>query len=340
MLSIVLETAIGLALIFYLMALVCSALTEAIANAMRKRAKYLLRGLRELLDDPGDTGTGPSIVAPVAPIVAEQALYSQALAANATTVPPTSAAADGASDPWTTAVMGHALVRPFKEARSTRQKTRNPSYLPARAFASVLVDLIVPDTDGETTLTAIRGHVAALDDSTPFKGALTSILKRTEGDVKAFVSALEEWYDDQMDRISGSYKRWSKRWLVVIAVVLVGAAGIDTLSIGRSLYEDAPLRAAVVAAAANESLCEQDESFDETRECVRSTLTELGSSNGLPLGWSEDSRPTTFIGWLLKALGLAITAAAAALGAPFWYDALNRLGSLRNTGPKPKPANA
>jgi len=33
---------------------------------------------------------------------------------------------------------------------------------------------------------------------------------------------------------------------------------------------------------------------------------------------------------------LAITAAAASLGAPFWFDVLNRLGSLRNVGNKPK----
>jgi hypothetical protein len=29
-------------------------------------------------------------------------------------------------------------------------------------------------------------------------------------------------------------------------------------------------------------------------------------------------------------------AAAACLGAPFWFDLLNRLGSLRNVGNKPK----
>jgi hypothetical protein len=34
--------------------------------------------------------------------------------------------------------------------------------------------------------------------------------------------------------------------------------------------------------------------------------------------------------------GLAITAAAASLGAPFWFDVLNRVGSLRNVGNKPK----
>jgi hypothetical protein len=41
--------------------------------------------------------------------------------------------------------------------------------------------------------------------------------------------------------------------------------------------------------------------------------------------------------WLSAALGLAFTAVAAAFGAPFWFDVLNRLGSLRNNGTKPQP---
>lgn len=344
MLSIAIETAIGLALVFYLMALVCSAMTEAIANALNKRAKYLLRGLREMLDDPAGTGTGSSDMSPVTRLTADQSAYDRALESNATTaapIPTTSDVAPAPSspswDPWTVALMGHPLIRPFKETRSSRQKSRNPSYLPARAFASALLDMIVPDAQGQTTLATVRTEVAALDDATPFKGALISLLKNTEEDVKEFMSSLEQWYDDQMDRISGSYKRWAKRWLIALALVLVSVAGIDAISIGRSLYEDAPLRAVVVAAASNETLCEQGESFEETRECVTDTLTELGASSGLPIGWTATTTPTTFSGWLLKVLGLAITAAAATLGAPFWYDALNRFGSMRNTGPKPKP---
>jgi hypothetical protein len=42
------------------------------------------------------------------------------------------------------------------------------------------------------------------------------------------------------------------------------------------------------------------------------------------------------LGWLSRILGLAITASAASLGPPFWFDVLNRVGSLRNVGNKPK----
>lgn len=42
--------------------------------------------------------------------------------------------------------------------------------------------------------------------------------------------------------------------------------------------------------------------------------------------------------WLVKLLGLAATTAAAAMGAPFWFGALNRLVNLRLTGNPPEPA--
>lgn len=40
----------------------------------------------------------------------------------------------------------------------------------------------------------------------------------------------------------------------------------------------------------------------------------------------------------LKALGWIITAAALSLGAPFWFDTLGKLASLRKAGPPPPKA--
>ena len=49
--SAVLNTVVGLVFLFYALALLCSGLVEMIANWVKKRAKYLLRGIRDLLDD-------------------------------------------------------------------------------------------------------------------------------------------------------------------------------------------------------------------------------------------------------------------------------------------------
>ena len=42
---------LGLGFLFYALALLCGGLVEMIANWVKKRAKYLLRGLQDLLED-------------------------------------------------------------------------------------------------------------------------------------------------------------------------------------------------------------------------------------------------------------------------------------------------
>jgi hypothetical protein len=42
--------------------------------------------------------------------------------------------------------------------------------------------------------------------------------------------------------------------------------------------------------------------------------------------------------WILKVLGLAFTAIAASLGAPFWFDLLNKFITVRSTGKAPEEA--
>lgn len=46
-----------------------------------------------------------------------------------------------------------------------------------------------------------------------------------------------------------------------------------------------------------------------------------------------------FSDWLLHALGWALTALAGALGAPYWFAALNKVMNIRGSGPKPKQAS-
>ena len=50
--SEILEVAVGLALLFLIVSLICTAAREGLEAIMRTRAMDLERGIRELLDDP------------------------------------------------------------------------------------------------------------------------------------------------------------------------------------------------------------------------------------------------------------------------------------------------
>jgi hypothetical protein len=45
-------------------------------------------------------------------------------------------------------------------------------------------------------------------------------------------------------------------------------------------------------------------------------------------------------GFWVMLLGWLVIAFAVSFGAPFWFDALSKLGSPRNSGTKPQPSQA
>jgi hypothetical protein len=231
-------------------------------------------------------------------------------------------------------VMGHALVQPFRHASSLGKPTRNPSYLPSSVFARTLVDLLTPPNSMEPSFTDLEEGVRALKNSPKLQQSLASILKSAKGDVESFISGLQAWFDRQMERVTGSYKRWAKRWVIILAIVVVGACNIDSIAIARSLYASGAVRAAVVQQASGQTFCSPDD-----RATCAAEARKLLEASALPLGWSAPNPGDGAWGWPLKVLGMLISVGAAALGAPFWYRLLDRVGTLRNTGRPPEPGS-
>ena len=77
--------------------------------------------------------------------------------------------------------------------------------------------------------------------------------------------------------------------------------------------------------------CLKDENSPECR--VARNLSQIRQL-GLPVGWdTNDTRtvPRTFWGWVTKVLGWLVTATAISLGAPLWFDLLNKIMVVRST---------
>jgi hypothetical protein len=74
-------------------------------------------------------------------------------------------------------------------------------------------------------------------------------------------------------------------------------------------------------------------SFLESTDKARAKLEEF------PIGWPDSGGGD--LGswyWLKKIFGLLISVLAVSLGAPFWFDVLDKLNSIRSSGIKPKAA--
>ena len=233
-----------------------------------------------------------------------------------------------------------------------------PSYIPARTFSAAVFDLIIPDADHKTTLTQIRANVAQIEQFPALTEPLQSLLKQSEDSVEKFREAVEAWYDNHMDRVSGWYKRHIAKWSLAVGVILVLALNVNSIGIATTLFSDQQMRTAVAAIATDATHCDEKDGVALT-ECLDSYRQQLldAQKAGLPIGWkvvtpcqAEDANCDIFAryglvtpteGWfgswqpVLALLGWLITVVALVPGARFWFDLLAKMGSLRTTGPKP-----
>lgn len=311
--SSVLDVGIGLILVYLIVSLVCTAANETLASLFHWRAENLRAGIRNLLD--GSTAPGGE---------------------------------------WARRLYEHPLIQGLYEPGQA------PSYIPSRTFALALTDLLLPSDVHGPAVTAQQLRSAI--DAAPCGPRLRQVMRvlldeaerssaagqklRLEGvlDIQKLDTLLNQfhlhieiWFNNVMERVSGWYKRSVQAWTLGIALVLTIGMNVDSVLIARHLARDAALRSALVAQA--EQMVQQPAAGPDSAargQLLQDRLQEL-KAVGIPFGWPDPDAGTRNASWLLlKVLGILMTAGAASLGAPFWFDVLNRIISVRSAGKAPE----
>jgi hypothetical protein len=312
-----LDVAIGLIFVFFILAIICSGINEAISSSLRWRAQDLEKGLWELLQDPNT----------LAKLKEHPLIRPMLYPKNKATAAPTPPIEDG-------------------RVKTTR-KTDLPSYIPSRTFAAALLGLD-QQTVALGTAVDVRVGLRKLGESIdaipsePVRQALRALLQNAQGDAVVFRHNVEQWFDDHMERVSGWYRKRIQKVLWVLAFAVAFTLNADSLQIANRLWVDPTQRAAIVNQAQNAT----SKTTGETNPSK-----ELGSLP-VPLGWhlaSSRRDPQGFPfyekwsrAWALfaKLIGLTLTAVAITFGAPFWFDTLSKLARLRNSGAPPPASDA
>jgi hypothetical protein len=196
--------------------------------------------------------------------------------------------------------------------------------------------------------------IAIMADSS-LKTALKAFHAQAGEDLSAFKQSVSTWFNDVMDHASGWYKRNTQKILFGIAAVLCLSNNVDTVDLVRHLSADPALRASAVAAAQKAV----EKGGDSAPQLSTGELKTLLDESRLPLWWTWDSLSIFSAGEtsrgaargqselyflprlvkvFLKALGLAISMLAVSMGAPFWFDMLNKLVNVRLVGKRPEPS--
>jgi len=151
-----------------------------------------------------------------------------------------------------------------------------------------------------------------------------------------------------MDRASGVYKRNAKGVALVIAFLITILANVDAVYIVNSLAKDQVLRSTITNVAqqvvVSNSCLQISENEASKTECLTGIQADVNKAvtdlSYLPVGWDLsnplkkqfsplgiESIVKTLVGWLLSSIVIA-------MGAPFWFQLLNLVVNVRNTGKK------
>ena len=320
----ILETSLGLAMVYFLVCMLTSSVQEVIARILNKRGQFLREGLLSLITD--------------------RWIYLRTI--------------------------NHPSIVAFY--RNVPGKGPTPSYLPAGTVAQALCDVLVRRHQmllpggGQVVfdLAAIKAAVLHAKNHDSTLGQ--ALLPLTEGanTMEEALAAVAQWYELSMARVGGWYKAYSQKQLFLIGLVVAVALNIDSIAIVEALARTPALRAEMAVTAAQIERYRTE--VDRLRPAEQQTppvAVEPGqgdvpdsqqqnqlkayqdqmkdlAAKGLPIGYAclgTEARcnPRDVASLPLKITGLLLTALAAMLGAPFWFELINRAINLRGSGGKP-----
>jgi hypothetical protein len=232
----------------------------------------------------------------------------------------------------------NALFKQLSHKYSSKT-TNPPSYLSSKSFQSILFDIILGDEKlSEQEVLQEINNIENAD----LRNVLNQLVRDADGKLEDFKKNVETWYDSVMDRATGWYKRTAKKILIYVGLAMALILNADTLAIYERLESDPETLAQVVAMA--EELAAKDDSTSivkpnmsideasaELNYIIENNLNSIKSPLGL--GWKNvDFEKLSIYDWITKVVGWIITALAISLGAPFWFDILKKIVSIRSSG--------
>jgi hypothetical protein len=245
-----------------------------------------------------------------------------------------------------------------------------PSYVPARDFATAMLD-VLRDGSGNAGLAQIKRTVDALPEG-DIKRILSTFITDAGNDIDKLRTRIETWFDDAMDRLSGLYKRFTQYFLLALGLAIAVLLNIDSVHLAVNMWNQPALRAQIVASAiatvppatnatgaggAAQPAVLAPQSVQAALDKVNTLPLPIGRaacSNffGQPPSNLTNPPPTspnctphlvykhwgawaswTIVGWI-------VTAFAISLGAPFWFGLLQNIMNLRAAGAPPARSDA
>ena len=327
-LLLILDVLISLALVYLAASLFVTVANEYVAQFLQSRAKQLKSSLERLLDDDFLFDAIMNN-----PVVRDNEVKKS--------------------------LLNPVRLLSFFSKKFSANKISMVSYIDTNIAAKSIVGALgkgkTLDKDG------LKAAIATMKDSY-LRRALSGIATETGDDLKEFTTQLSAWLEKSLTNMGDVYKRTVQTHSIIVGMIIAVGLNINTLQITDELYHSSALRSSMVNIAEKFTQYETSDierciKLDEEKrkddpKCVK--VYEIVSlinpkdntiDIALPIGWKswdqfieqgipdncwESIRNTAlnWLGWLLTALALS-------MGAPFWFDFLNKVVNIRHAMRKP-----
>ncbi len=239
-----LDVAIVLVAVYATLSCACSWIQERIAAFLALRGWGLFRGIAHLSSDA----------------VAAR-IFNNPMVANTSPRPDRKVKASAPKQPSTLARFADvAFSRPpaYLDARNfstafwqelvTAHVPNLPVAVASKMPAGVTVSASSPEALAQLVVNAPKDAIATLTDAVntatgippAIKSQALGLLAAAGTDYAKLLAATDGWFNAQMDRVSGWYKRETQWVLIAIAALVVTFTGVDTIEVTRTLYLSDP----------------------------------------------------------------------------------------------------
>ncbi len=295
-LSQVLEVALGLALTYYLMGLVVSWLSQIVMTVLETRGRALEGILKRIM---GGKSLGQLISMPqirsLAPV-----RYRD----------------------W------HSLF-----SRNVKLVEKRIEKIPVSNLLDAFFNLTQLD------LAASGEELVELISKLPPSEGKTELMRLVNSGVTSAVelrAKMALWFDGLMKQAADTFTALARRYVMFFSLALTLILGVDSIDLFRQLWATPDMRA--IASVKAQAYIDQY-GYDAETEPLLAELEELtiriGWSSVLKNAPSRDSWPDFISFWFWKSIGLLLTAVAVAQGAPFWYDLLRKMTTVKSPASNP-----
>jgi hypothetical protein len=346
--SIALDVFIGLISIFLLYSLLASIIMEGLAKLMGLRAKITLKAVVKILDD--SEFRSENVLSRSLSVLLNLKLGDRLK-----------------KRPLTALFYAHPNIKNL----GSNALNRKPSAISPEMFADTLIQLLRGEEfrGQQNQIDLIKENLKLMtpnegkintpswfkDNSNTYKpkillgkngakdeviiNALTlyqfkQVIFDSHSDIDVFKQKLIAWYNETMERANGWYIKQTRSILFFIGLALACIFKIDAIFIAQKLANDKSARDKMIEFASKmKEGPAPDLSFIDTTKskiAIDSAITKIQSgidtSSEILGGKNGDY-------WFL---GYVIFALAISLGAPFWFDLLGKIMSIRQTGAQGK----